>query len=291
MTKKRLNVLVLGGCRLRQSSRSVAKTQDRVDFEPCGPVNGTNTPGEMLRTIAFLQRDLVIPPELWTICHMLRGVAPLEEGKDFSHLDAALLEISTPVELVFRGFFLSLYRFRRQVLMPLQSAGVNNQLVSDWFRALKEFDEVGRAKASLELVKHLPENLEQRELIQSFILETRSRKANIAKGLEQIRDQLGCQIGIVRYIFRYMPDGRQVDWPPGFLAEVDDAARQLGVPTYDPTPTLLKFGVDKAFRPDQEFHYVRELLPVMGDDLVGFAESICGTGAARSSKTDEPIPA
>ena len=291
MTTRALNVLVLGGCRVRQSSRSVLRTQDRVNFEPCGPVGGANTPGEMLRTIAFLQRDLVVPPELRLLCQVLRSAAPMEEGRGFGHLDAVLLEFSTPVELVFRGFFLSLYRFRRQVLSALQNASVNKQLVNAWFRALKGFDEEERAKASIELARQLPEDLEQREFIRSAVLETRSRKADIAKGLEEIRDRLGCQIGVVRYIFRYMPDGRQVDWPPGFLVEVDDAAKRIGVPTYDPTPTLLDFGVDKAFRPDQEFHYVHDLLPIMGADLIGFAESICGAGATRDSKTDEPIPA
>lgn len=289
MTAEALNILVLGGCRVRQSSRSVARAQDRVNFEPCGPVNGTNTPGEMMRSLAYLRGELTIPDELRSLCHMLPAVQPMEEGKDFSHLDAALVEISTPVELVFRDLFLSQYRFRREVLMPLQSAGMDAQLLGKWFTAFRAFDEGARRETSAEILRQFPATLEQPELLRALVSETRSQKVDIAEGLERVRARLGCQIAVVLYIFRYMPDGRQIDWPPGFLAECVDAAKRLGLPTYDPTPKLLEFGVGKAFRPDQEFHYARDLLPIMGLDLIQFSESICGAGAARNSKTSEPI--
>ena len=288
-----LNVLLLGGCRPRQSVYGLSQKQNRVNFEPYSQINGTNNIGDMLQTIAFLRGEIEIPQEFRFLCKIPPSMTPMAGTKDFSNLDAAVLELSTPIDFVFRGLSLNHFRFRRTVYAPIRELDAESgKLLGKWVRAVKEGDEKAREEASVQLVDRIPDTLEQAELVRALVRETRSRRVDIAAGLERICGILGCPVGVVLYFFRYMPDGRAVDWPPGFAGEVIDAANRLGLPTFDPTPTLLEFGIERAFREDQEFHYVPRLRPIMGEQMIRFAESICQRGAAdRSADINVPIPA
>ncbi|HUJ45783.1 MAG TPA: hypothetical protein VLV55_01520 [Rhizomicrobium sp.] len=264
-----------------------------MNFEPCGPVNSANTIGEMLQTLAILRGEITIPPELRALCRIPPTMAPVPPETGFSHLDAALVELSTPIEYVFRGFALNHNRVRTIIHTPIRNVGPEAaKLLGKWIYALREGKDEARERTSAELVNYVPENVANRELVRAVVREMRSNRSDVVSGLERICDILGCPVGVILYFFRYMPDGRPVDWPPGFVNEVVEGARRLNLPTFDPTPTLLEFGVEKAFREDQEFHYVHPLLPIMGEQMIRFAESICKRGAAdRSPRANEPIPA
>ena len=187
-----------------------------------------------------------------------------------------LIELSTPSVMEYRGFVINQQGVRNIVFNPLRrQGGVLAQAVPFWFhKGLRDFNEEVRSKYAKQMLGALPGNLENVAQIRSVIEEVRSHPSDIPGGLEKARDIIRGPIGIIKYIFRYMPDGRAVGWPAGFQEAVTSVAERLCFPIFDPSPAVIAYGPEKAFRYEKENHYVREFMPIMADELIGFARSM-----------------
>ena len=132
-------------------------------------------------------------------------------------------------------------------------------------------DEV-RKDLGARLTALLPDD-ENRELRRAVLAETRAVKSDIAGGFRKMRELLGCPLGAVIFIFRYMPDGRPIVWPAGSRDEVIRAAQELDLPTFEPTSMVQEYGVEAALERDMQ-HYSEAFLPVVGAAIVRFAQDV-----------------
>jgi hypothetical protein len=137
-----------------------------------------------------------------------------------------------------------------------------------------------QAQTAEALIQVMPPQMpDHPEIIKRVLRELRGHRRDIREGLEELRALTDYRpMGVLVYIFQYMPDGRVITWPERFREDVIDAAGQLGLPIFDPSPLVVDYGVPKAMMDDLG-HYSEEFLPVIGEALADFA--VAASSSAR----------
>jgi len=261
---------------LRQPLRVMATRQRGLADQKYGSDTAKHTFGEMFQFIEVLRGARRIPRELMSLCRISPRVGPVAGAEDFRDLDVALIEPASPVELTFRGFAINRIGMKK-MLAPIVAEGREAAKLSDaWLRVgLTGLNEDVRAAAAAKLLAHVHGDTERADLTRAVISETRAFKSDITEGFRRIQEALGCPIGAVIYVFRYLSDGRPISWPAGFRNEVVVAAQELNLPIFDPAPLVAGHGVQGALAGDSQ-HYSARFLPVVGRALMAFAHEVHG---------------
>lgn len=286
---KRLNTLVLGGCLVNMPIVATPRAKDVLDYERYGPFQLLHSFRQMHQRIQFIRGERDFPPTIRMLCRFPRDLKVLPGIADFHDLDATLVEPTTPVDLVFRGFSIN-RRALQRVVYP--AAGEDDEataaIIKRWFRGgLVGFNEETRKDAAEYLLTRISNVTPRDRLARVLVNETRGVKCDLLGGLRALRDVLKGPMGLALYNFRYMPDGRAISWPQGFREETVDAAKSLGLPIYDPTSLVVGYGTKSALLP-KDGHYTKEFLPIMGDALVTFIESVHAQSAIAPAHDREP---
>lgn len=287
MPERALNTLLLGGCMLRWPITRTDKAEGKLAWEHYGRIGEIHTFGEIFQTIGILRGEVAIPAELKTYAHIHRKLQPLPlTERRFENVDLVLLGPSSPIELMFRGVSINRTALVREISAQVQDdTGWGEKLVGRWFRiGLVGLNETVREEAGEKLLGYIRGDSEEAELARAVVLETRSALADLGAGFSKIRQMFKCPMGLVLYIFRYMPDGRPISWPAGFRENILGAAAAFDVPVLDPSPMVVDYGVKEALLSGLS-HYSKEFLPVIGEKVVKFAEDVYegGSGAAMDS--------
>ncbi len=270
-----LSVLPFGGCLLHGPLNPVARSAADFRYPKYGPIPGVYTFGEMHQVIEVLRGQRNIPGYIRPLCGMSSNFRAVPGTAEFSDVDVALLEPSSPIDLVFRGCYLNRSGLAMHVAHPLRALGRQPAKHANlWVRTgLIGLNEKVRAEAAEELITYIPKNMENANCIKAVILETRSVRSDIRTGFLRMRELIRRPIGVVVYIFQYLADGRAVSWPAGFHEEIAEVARQLDLPTFDPSTVVREYGVGAALRDDFR-HYNAGFMPVMAKHLAAFARSV-----------------
>jgi hypothetical protein len=280
-----LNVLLFGGCLVHWPVRRTSKARGRLRYNAYGPIKELHSFGEMFQIVEILRGQKKIPEEFESITPMTE-LSPVRRACDFGDIDVALLEPASPIELTFRGIAFNRNAINLRLLRP--SAGLNEKgrkLAAIWLRqGLVGLNDTIRGETAAALAEHVTGDTPGDALTRALVLEARSSKSDVLGGFIKMRELLDCPIGVVSYVFRYMPDGRPVSWPAGFREEVFAAAQQLNLPIFDPAPLVQASGVETALMPDQR-HYSERFLPMAGAELVEFARSVHRSAKMRTART------
>ena len=273
---KILNAILFGGCMLRQPLRVMATRQRGLADQKYGSDTAKHTFGEMFQFIEVLRGAKSIPREFMSLCRISPRAGPVVGAEDFRDLDVALIEPASPAEITFRGFAINRIGLMK-MLAPVEAQGREAAKLADaWLRVgLTGFNEDVRAAAATKLLGYVHGDTEKADLTRAVISETRAFKSDITDGFRRMQESLGCPIGVVIYVFRYLPDGRPIYWPAGFRKEVVAAAQELNFPIFDPAPLVAEHGVQVAMADDTQ-HYSRRFLPVVGRALMAFAHEVHG---------------
>ncbi|HWA02570.1 MAG TPA: hypothetical protein VG819_03480 [Rhizomicrobium sp.] len=274
--KSSLNTLLLGGCMVHWPITRTDCARGRLDCDAFGGTQEVHTFGEIFQIVDLLQGRGEVPQDLRKLAHMRPQLRPVPAAERFENLDLVLLGPSSPIELRFRGVWLNRTAIQRHVLAPLASQSEEmERLAGRWVRqGLVGLNKRVRDEAGAKLLENIRGGSAEAELARALIREIEVSRSDIAGGFRRARERFDCPIGVILYIFRYMPDGRAISWPAGFREDVLDSARALDLPVFDPTPHVLRHGVDAAMMPGHS-HYKPAFLPVMGAAIVDFAESLC----------------
>lgn len=277
-------VLPMGACLLHGPLNPVARERKRLAYPKYGPFPGVYTFGEMFQALDVLLGKREVPDEIRPLCNMRPNFVARPSAVGFDEVDVALLEPSSPVDIVYKGCNLNRTAVAQIVIAPIRATGREGaKLASQWLRTgLVGFDEATRAKAAEELVKHVPADLPQRDLIIDVILETRSFKADVLGGFRGISAILQRPMAVVVYVFQYLADGRALSWPEGFLEEVLAAAEELDLPVFQPSEVVRRYGVKEALRDDLR-HYNDDFTPVIAEELAKFADFVAARGQERKA--------
>jgi hypothetical protein len=223
------------------------------------------------------------PPALSELCYheTLPSELRADAAERLAAADACLLEIGSPVELEYDGYILNRNRVRVLVYGLADAAG-DRKPAAAWLNALTKDNDALREKCAAALIAHLEGN----EFACALVARTRSHVAGedeIHGRLSAIRGFLGGAIGVVLHNFRYMPDGRAVDWPQGFKTQLKTVAARLRIPTWDPAELVAKHGVQTAIVAESG-HYVKEFNATVAAEYRKFVRRLLGGHAgARTS--------
>jgi hypothetical protein len=273
--KAPLNTLLFGGCLLHWPLKRTAPARGKLALREYGKVKEVHTFGEMVQIIEVLRGEKIVPRELKYLAHMSPRLTALPEVNPFADLDLALLEPASPIELTLRGVAVNRFAINRFVRAQFADADREaNNLAAKWLRhGLIGLDETTRLEAGTKLLDHIHGQSDEAELARAIVRETRASQGDIIGGFHKMRELLACPMGVALYVFRYMPDGRTISLPLGFREAVLEAAQQLRLPIFDPSPLVISYGVQAALGADQG-HYSEEFLPIAGEALVKFAQSV-----------------
>ncbi len=243
-----------------------------------------HTIGEMEQAIACFRGERTIPADLYGCCGLSKAIAPSPRTDPLTRADLVLVEPTTWVEITLDGYCLNRVWVVR-VLELLKSLGPDaTALHKAWFlRFINVHDQEGCLAAGRALAPLIPEELPGRALLVRLVTDARSSRRDMREGLANLCDRLERPLGVVACTWAYMADGRPISWPAGFHDEIVRAARDLGLPLFEPRTLLektdLRVSLDKDLR-----HYSEAFMPVIGDALAEFAlELAAGSAGARAA--------
>ncbi len=269
-----LRVVALGGCPLHHPLNCMRR--DKIAAELSKAMGFRAPPfalssGAALQTVRFCRGDLEIPANIRELCyadpkHVPKGNQQLVIAMG----DIVLVEMSTPVEVVYRGFILNNNRLKDRFALPLkQRIPSLGPALSRWRGdGLQKRNHAKRSTAAEYLLANIPdtdENSFARDVIENtWVRETKT--AEIVADLDTLRTELPLPLGIVLHNFNYMPDGRPISWPADFRRNTIEAARQLGVPLYDPADLVASYGAVAALGNDMR-HYSPPFRAVLAEEM------------------------
>lgn len=249
--------------------------------------------GAAVQLLRFCRGDLEIPERVRKLCYADPAHVPTgSQCRVLGGADLALVEMSTPIEVVYRGFVLNNNRLKDRFLAPLRRKFPKLEALAYWrSKGLQKRNDAARAQAVEEILANLPpdseDNLFARDLIElARVRETKT--ADIVADLHCLQTELPLPLGIILHNFNYMPDGRPISWPADFRANCLAAAKELGVPVYDPAALVASYGATAALTEDMR-HYSHEFWPVIGHDI--YRELIVPLANRRKFEREEALVA
>ena len=231
------------------------------------------SPAAALQLVQVASGRLRIPRKIRELCYggVPDSVAP-DAAERLARADLVLIEISTPLEISFRRFILNHNRLRVFIFTNFEPLGqAAKDAAKKWLGSLLRKNEPAQIQHGRELL-HFTQDAHVRAIIRK--IEARdSGEEEIIDCFAAIRNILNLPIGVVIYNFRYMPDGRAVEWPAGFNDNVRAAARRLHIPVYDPGPLVCRHGVDSAIVANSG-HYTYAFNEIVADEYSTFIASV-----------------
>lgn len=275
-------VLPMGACLLHGPLNPIARERTRIAFPKYGTFPGVYTFGEMFQALDLLLGKSDVPAEIRPIANIQPNFVARPSAIGFKEVDAVLVEPSSPVDLEYRGCFLNRNRLTHYVIAPFKEVSREAyKLANQWLRTgLIGLNEQVRACAADELVKQIPADFSDRDFIADVILQTRSSHADVLGGLKGISSIVQKPMGVVLYVFQYLPDGRTLSWPEGYQEEILAAAKQLELKVFKPADVVRSYGLTEALRDDLR-HYKPEFMPIVAEALCEFADSIAASASDR----------
>jgi hypothetical protein len=236
------------------------------------------SPNGALQLVRLARGTHTIPSDIFEICYNASPPSlPPDPDVILSGADVVLIEMSTPVEFYCNGFFLNPNRLRSFLIARFKPSGAPALMAAAlWQTALQKRNEGLRAKRAAEILDIMERDGIEDDLLRKIIVETRGlllQEEEMYLCLRSIRDILARPTGIVLYNFRYMPDGRPVEWPAGFKGQMESVALRLDVATYDPTPLVQKHGVNIAVK-ENSGHYAPPFCEIIGAEYMKFISTI-----------------
>jgi len=276
-------VLAMGACLLHGPLNPLAKERKRLAFPKYGVFPGVYTFGEMFQALDILLGKRDVPAEIRPLANIQPSFVARPSAIGFPEVDAVLIEPSSPVDIEYRGCFLNRNRLTHYVIAPIKGTSREAaKAASQWLRTgLIGIDEEVRAKAAEELVQHVPADLPDKDFIADVILETRSHKADVLAGFKGISSIVKRPMGVIGYVFQYLPDGRALSWPEGFLEEIMAAAEELDLPVFQPADVVRSYGVKEALGDDLR-HYREEFNPFIAEAIAQFCDSLAARGDVQA---------
>lgn len=231
--------------------------------------------GATLQLFDFCTGERQLPLETRLLTYLDPNQPTAETREALFETDVILVEMSTPIEYLLDGAIVNINRIGECVFKPLRDL-MDRKVVNQWASALLQGDEAKRKPATDALLAKMPKDADKS--IVSLVNELRTRRVGVddmVRDLSALRERLPRPMGLVLFDFRYMPDGRAIEWPAGFKTEQAEVARRLDLPTLDFAPIVEKLGTAATMRPDLS-HWQEEAYPLQAEMIYDFAAARVG---------------
>ncbi len=283
---RRLLVASFGGCPLYnplQSLREVGKGFHLFKAAGFKRPPFALSSGAAVQLHKFCTGEIAIPLNVRRLCYADPEHVPSEKQlKVLQRADLALVEMSTPLEMVYDGFILNSNRLKDRFLVALKDRFPElARPITLWRSAgMQKMNEPVRAEAAAALLKALPKDTEDDLFIRDLIEGTRVRETktpHIVADLAELRSRVAVPTGMIIHNFTYMPDGRPVSWPADFRDNCVAAAKELGMPVFDAAGMVAEYGAVAAMHVDMR-HYSKPFTPIVADAMHRFMGTVIEGG-------------
>ncbi|MGI8839917.1 MAG: hypothetical protein ACR2F8_03890 [Caulobacteraceae bacterium] len=272
----------LGSCGIHLAHRLLIRA--RLLCDPFAQLGFRRRPlalssGGALQTYDFCLGKTIAPRILPIAQREMRQPTP-RTRRVVDDSEIALIELSTPIEPIIEGVIVNFNLIRAKVIKPLREAGVESMLVARWANALVAARQDLRERAG-DLLAAWPGDLGDDGLARFAVEQLSVRRLEIddmVRDLERLCDRLGAPLALQLYTFKYMPDGRAIDWPAGFRAQQIEVARRLGLPTLDLEAQVSSLGIERLIAEDLR-HWRPDTLPLQAQLSYDFLAGVLGWAA------------
>lgn len=280
-----IRVVTLGACALYNPLKVLKESQAANHlFKAMGFKQApfALSSGAAVQLLKFCRGELDIPRSVRDLCYSDPDQVPTGRQRNVLGLgDIALIEMSTAIEIIYKGFILNNNRLKDRFLPEIIERDPRLRQVGRKWRnvGLQGMKQDVRIAAAEEMLSLLPADTENAVFVRDVIASTTVRETKvdeIAADLSYLQSQLAMPLGIVLHNFDYMPDGRPISWPSDFKGNCQKAARELGIPVYDPAPLVAQYGVQFAMKDAR--HYTKRFLPFVADAFHAFMLQVLGRG-------------
>jgi len=275
-----LRLIPFGGCQIHNPMSALQK-QGGVEGRAYRKMGFRRTPlavtiGATQQLSRYLTGEIELP--VW-----LKGVLwdqPDLELKDAAAIlaeqDAGLFEFFTDDEVVADGYFLSTHLFQSKVIGPIAKIGKDEARMARMWLGEGVFKQKEDLRAELEpqVRQLLPLESEADEWLHQAVAAARGRRIDLAERTQMFREvkqRLPFECFICLHVFRYFADARVISWPPEFIGESVQLARDTGTPMFDPAPIVAKHGTAEVLESDLR-HYRPDRFSLMGEEMIAFIE-------------------
>jgi hypothetical protein len=290
-------VFTFGGCPLYNPMRLLKEA--RIASHPFKAMGFKRPPfalssGAAIQLMKFSQGKIAIPKNVRDLCYGDSEPAPTEQHQAaLAKCDIALVELSTPIEIVYDGFVLNNNRLKDRFIHDIA------RQVPQAGKALRKWRSVGlqgvkdavRSATAAEALEFLPKDTERDLFVRDVIGTATARETKtpqIVADLGFLRSQLPMPMGMILHNFNYMPDGRPISWPADFRDNCLAAAQELNIPVYDPAPLVAEHGTSRAMK--NERHYSDAFLPLVADAFHEFIRQTIGGKVGPVAKVKRRPP-
>lgn len=290
----RVQLFSIGACLLSAPVNELARSGRVEDSWRTKGIGGPAfyTLDEAIQIIRFMRGELTIPP-------LFRDLLALHQNEDwrplsacFDTAQAVLIEVNSPVGIMYSRYALCRARLAERILTPLRAGGGNvAQAAIDWYwQGLMAGNTKVLAESAQTLVRAVRDDMPNPDLQRAVLVDTRPYRRDVAglvEGLAMVRDAFRAPIGVITYTHQYMPDGRPLPWPLDFVEQTLAAAKQLNLPVFKPSEFVAQYGAKRALMPDR-MHYQPEFTSALADQMWEFVKDIADlpSGTATASQTN-----
>ena len=251
---------------------------------------------EHLQLLEYCRGNLQVPREIRL--HMFGNPdfdPQASNGNPYDNADVILAEICTQFEFVFDRWLLNRNLIAERLVKRAEEWGEGAQHAAvDWFwnGFVKDTDEGNRKSRATKLLEFLPREGIQAEVDRMIVSEAHAVRLDavtMQQRMEEFKESISAPLAIVSHILRYMPDGRPIIWPSGYLQMLNDVCRKMDVPIINPCRLVMRYGVDSGMTEDMG-HYRKNFLPVVADEFLSFSRHIISRKGSAQSGAVLPIP-
>ena len=283
-----IKILALGGCLLHGPLNRYTKLQ----FNPLftlglkGYARETYSFGEMRQLVRFVRGEIQIPAGIKVLAGMDPWFEPRPGIGDFAEADAVLLEPNTAVEIIHGDYVLNRTAIVKHILEAIRiiSPGPETARQTNFWmsRGLLGGNDVSQRELGRQLVSLIPETMPFADLVRDVLMNARSEQGDLALGLRDLRAMIDRPMGVMTYIFQYMPDGRPISWPSDFRDDVLAAATALNLPVFEPWRLVEQYGAEVVLKEDRR-HWNETFMPTISQAIVDFAAEVAHGKASVAS--------
>ncbi|MGI8839357.1 MAG: hypothetical protein ACR2F8_00995 [Caulobacteraceae bacterium] len=276
---QQIRILPLGGCLLHRPLGDFGKLNYNVRARvgTGGQVRENYSFSEMIQFVRMLRGEIVLPPEIKELAGMDARFEPLPGIGDFAGVDVVLLEPSTPVDIVFGDYLLNRTAIIARIVQPIRDANPEPKyarMTNYWMtKGLYAGDVAVQESLGGELAALVTGDTPLERAARAVLIEARAIQRDVAEGMGTLRAMIDRPMGVLTFIFQYLPDGRPVSWPAGFRDDVLAAATHLNLPVFEPWKLVEQYGVAATLKDDLR-HYKDEFLPTVAQAIVDFAGQV-----------------
>lgn len=275
-----MRVLSLGACQLTAPINSLvrdAKIQDSWILSRKATVT-CYCVGDALQVLRLSRGQMNLDEGMRYFFGLAGSAEEAVGNAQLDDADIALIDCNTPVAMCVDGIFINRSAITREIYQPLAAANPELGKAYDiwWHKGIFGGDEELKRSAAMALIPSLQGVVKNHEVAATILLEMRAVRQSqdeLNRSLDELRGELAMPFGMVTSIYRYLPDGRPIGWPPRHLEMTKSAASELGIPIFDTVSLVQRHGVTSAMNEDLT-NYRQDFLPKVGDAFLAFMNEV-----------------